>query len=224
MDRLRVFVIFSIVFGAASGALLNEDVREVNFKKLSNESNGYEFEYDLDDDGEKFHGETYPVLGGTYFFLSIENETYWTEISGNAYEEGDNFTQSVRKAERVDDKIKFEDDYARFSISFDGYITITPYQVYWNVKNICFTKADNQTFNFSISAWNTERDYKSTTYLVTDDPKVQRLKIDRLKWGGSSPIGVFEMYFTDDELLSDEEFCRGADKPIKRELFGILFL
>ena len=44
MDRLSVFVIFSIIFGAAADVPLNHPVREVHFKRLSNESREYEFE------------------------------------------------------------------------------------------------------------------------------------------------------------------------------------
>lgn len=44
MDRLSVFVIFSIIVGAASDVPLNHPVKEVHFKRLSNGSKEYEFE------------------------------------------------------------------------------------------------------------------------------------------------------------------------------------
>ncbi|XP_037042831.1 uncharacterized protein LOC119079113 isoform X2 [Bradysia coprophila] len=212
MVHLGVFAIFPIIFGVTLGAQLSDAVREVHLKKLSNESMEYEFEYDLDN-GDTFRGQTYAVIGTIYFMFGPEGEIYWTNIYSNDYKEDEKFTKIVRKAERDGDEIEFKDDSIGYYMTVGGYIKYLPYATKWDLKNICFTKAaDNQTFNFTISSLNNSKKYNGTTYLEGDDPKIQRLGVIG---GASCNGGVYEIHFTDVELLSDEVFCRGYDKPIE---------
>lgn len=69
---------------------------------------------------------------------------------------------------------------------------------------------------------NNSRKYNGTTYRETEDPSIQRIHIE-----DQQEDEVDEIEFTEDELSSNDPFCRGITTPIsgkvpvKKKLFSI---
>lgn len=61
----------------------------------------------------------------------------------------------------------------------------------------------------SIPSLNNSRKYNGITFYESDDPHVQRIKLD-----DTNQFGLYEINFTDDEIHSNETFCRGITKKI----------
>lgn len=67
-------------------------------------------------------------------------------------------------------------------------------------------------FRFRISSDNNSRKYNGTTYIETNDPHVQRIKLSDIPQRN----GTYEVEFTDVELKSTETFCK-ATNTIQRK-------
>lgn len=105
------------------------------------------------------------------------------------------------------------------------------------MEKICLLKSDeeNQTFNYtwvfrgiyriygknwllwcSISATNNSRRYNGTTFYESNDPHVQRIHLD----DGSQRNDTYEINFTDEEVNSNDTFCKGISKILSGECIG----
>ncbi|XP_055301979.1 uncharacterized protein LOC129568316 [Sitodiplosis mosellana] len=204
-----VAIVASTFFVVASSAFLSDGVREINFTKIHDESDEYDFEYELEC-GNTFRGRTFIVNvpdEHIYVMFGADDILYWVQFTEDEYKNKTYLTKTVRLIERSENKLKFKDDFIDYDLTIlKGFLFVAPYQTSWDLEQICFTKTDskNQTFNYIISATNNSRRYNGTTFYESNDPYVQRIHLD----DGTQRNDTYEMNFTDDEINSNDTFCK----------------
>lgn len=104
----------------------------------------------------------------------------------------------------------------------------------WDLEKICFFKSakEYEMFNYTwvfcgiyriygndwllwcrISATNNLRRYNGTTFYASNDPHVQRIHLN----DGPQRNDTYEVNFTDDEIDSNDTFCKGISKILSGE-------
>lgn len=83
-----------------------------------------------------------------------------------------------------------------------------------NLSNECPNK--KKMIFCSISATNNSRKFNGTTLNEMNDPNVQRIHLD----DSNQFKAVYEVNFSNNEINSNETFCKGISKTISSELIS----